>query len=229
MAKQCGPYILERTIEDVIFYKMDGKGYIRLKPVFPDIRTSPRFRGTMKYARWMGRASRIGAALYAALPKGFKQFRMYRAFVGEAMYLLKAGKTDQEALHELQVRCEDFMSRGARIASVIYTALDKHFKQEWMFWAFVEEAMELLKKGKADEEVEGMLRKCYAAEFEAGYDERAEFKHAVHTVAAGKISFAARLPAPAHRTIVVVLGGRLYKTSCLRRRTIRARERAPDG
>jgi len=226
MAKQCGPFILERTIDDVIFYKMDGKGYVRLKPVFPDIRTSPRFRGTMKYARWMARASRIGAALYASLPAGFKQFPMYRAFVGEAMYLLKAGKTDQEALQELKVQCEDFMSRGVRIVSVIYTALAERFKQESLFWGWVEEAVTLLKKGKTEEEVGRGIRERYVV----GCDEKKAFKRAVHRVTDRKISFVPRLPAVAYRSIAVVLDGGLCGMGCLKRHTIRKRARAPfDG
>ncbi len=50
----------------------------------------------------MARASKIGSAVYQALPKDFRQFWMYRAFVGEAMIMLKQGVlTDQEVFNVL--------------------------------------------------------------------------------------------------------------------------------
>jgi hypothetical protein len=44
----------------------------------------------------MAKASKIGSAVYKALPEDFRQFWMYRAFVGEALKMLK----DQEMTGE---------------------------------------------------------------------------------------------------------------------------------
>ena len=60
------------------------------------VKTSPKFRLTMIYARLMARASKIGSVVYKALPAEFRQFWMYRAFTGEAMQWLKTGRTDEE-------------------------------------------------------------------------------------------------------------------------------------
>jgi hypothetical protein len=177
MAKQAGPLFLERTIGNLIFYKMDGQYYVRMKPCFPNIRRSPRFRGTMRSARRMGRASAIGSALYAALPEGLKQFDKYRALTGEAFYLLKAGKTDEEALAVLWARQKDLVERGCAIAAEVYEGLGVGFRREWMLWAFAEEAMAMLKEGKPDEAVQAVLWKLYAREFEAGYREEGIFLH----------------------------------------------------
>jgi len=183
MAKQVGPIFLERTIDNLIFYKMDGKYYVRMVPSFPDIRRSPRFRGTMRSAWRMGRASRIGAALYAALPGGLKQFSQYRVLTGAAFHLLKAGKTDEEALSLLWARQKDLVERGCAIAATVYEGLAVHFRREWMLWAFAEEAMAMLEEGKPDEAVLAVLWKLYASEFEAGYREEGVFIHELPLVA----------------------------------------------
>jgi len=51
----------------------------------------------MANAAVLGRASRIGSFVYSELPKEFRQFWMYKAFTGEAIQLLRQGKTDKEA------------------------------------------------------------------------------------------------------------------------------------
>jgi len=177
MAKQVGPIFLERTIGNIIFYKMDGNYYVRMKPSFPDIKRSPRFRGTMQSARRMGRASKIGAALYAALPEGLKQFDKYKALTGEAFRLLKWGKTDAEALEIIWLQQKDLVERGCAIAATVYDGLGASFRQLWMLWAFAEEAMEMIKAGKTDEDVLAVLWKTYAAEFETGYREEDTFRY----------------------------------------------------
>jgi len=183
MAKQVGPIFLERTIDGVIFYKMDGKYYVRMAPSFPDIRRSPRFAGTMRSARRMGRASRIGAVLYAALPGGLKQFSQYKVLTGTAFHLLKAGKTEEEALELLWARQKDLVERGCAIAATVYEGLAVHFRREWMLWAFAEEAMAMIEEGKPDEAVLAVLWKLYASEFEAGYKEESVFIHKLPEVA----------------------------------------------
>jgi hypothetical protein len=177
MAKQVGPIFLERTIHNLCFYKMDGEYYVRMKPSFPNIKKSPRFRGTMQSARRMGRASRIGAALYASLPAELKQFKRYRTMTGEAFHLLKRNHTDEEALELLRVRHESLVNRAHAIASAIYEALGVSFRQPWMFWAFAQEALDTMAEGKEDTEIFALMWKCYAAEFDADYDEGKLFSH----------------------------------------------------
>jgi len=58
---------------------------------------SPEFSNTMVHADLMSRASKIGSAVYQALPENFRQVWMYKAFVGEAITLLKRGTPDEDA------------------------------------------------------------------------------------------------------------------------------------
>jgi hypothetical protein len=177
MAKQRGPIFLERTIAMLIFYKRLGHYYVRMKPRMPDVRKDRRFRGTMRSAGRMARSSKIGSALYAVLPEGLKQFKRYRALTGEAYHLLKAGHTDEQAMALLWARLKDLTERSCAIAMAVYDGLGAGFRQEWMLWSFAEEAMEMIKEGKADQDVLTALWNVYGSEFESGYREEKAFVH----------------------------------------------------
>jgi hypothetical protein len=56
----------------------------------------PKFAEFRKCSKRMAKASKIGSAVYKALPEDFRQFWMFRAFVGEAFKMLK----DQEMTGE---------------------------------------------------------------------------------------------------------------------------------
>ena len=103
MAKQCGYIKVVGTFDNLCCYKMNGEFYVRSRSSLTSkkVKYSPRFRNTMMYAGLLGRASKIASMVYKDLPKDFRQFWMYRAFTGEAMQLLKVGKTDKETLELL--------------------------------------------------------------------------------------------------------------------------------
>jgi hypothetical protein len=235
MARQVGPIFLERTIDDVIFYKIGDEYFVRMKPCFPDIRTSPRFRGTMQSARRLGGASKIGAAIYKSFPAGLKEFRWYRILVGEAVYMLKAGWTKEEAAQLMQSQYNDWIARSEKIASAVYTVMGEGFKREWMYWAFVGEAMEMLKERKTGEEVMQVLWDCYASEFVGGYNEENVFTHSWPVER--KIHFVRRSPVAGYRKTVAVAYSkdsipwacftRQHKTARFTRNRIRAPGPAP--
>src|SRR5882757_7521773 len=58
------------------------------------------------------------------------------------------------------------LSRASTIASFVYQALPKEFREHWMFNAFTGEAMQGLKAGKSYEEVRKTLWKTYAEVWE---------------------------------------------------------------
>jgi len=176
MARQVGPIYLTRTIDGVIFYKMDGKYYVRMAPCFPDIRKSPRFAGTMQSARRMGRASKIGAYLYGTLRVDHRHFGMYRVLVGEAALLLKTGMDDHEVLERVQLQGWKLLVQSGRIAAAVYGFLPDRFRRLWMLVAFEEEAREMLKAGKEFDEVFQQMWDVYASEFMPGYREEADFE-----------------------------------------------------
>jgi hypothetical protein len=100
MAQQiAGLCFLEGTFDQLTFYKMEGKYYVRVKSSLTSkrVKTSPEFAFTMAYARLLGRASKIGSKIYKSLPESWRQFWMYRSFTGEAFTMLKNyAITDEE-------------------------------------------------------------------------------------------------------------------------------------
>lgn len=99
MAIYTGSLPINGRLDELSFYNVQGQIRVRVcKPLSRNrVIKSPAFRNTMMHADWLARASKIGSAVYQALPKDFRQFWMYKAFVGEAIALLKHGMPDEEA------------------------------------------------------------------------------------------------------------------------------------
>ncbi|HEY4147780.1 MAG TPA: hypothetical protein VGM41_02565 [Chitinophagaceae bacterium] len=99
MAKQAGPIILKRTIDNLCFYVQEGIALLRKKPELSrkQMLRDKRYRRTMESAGRMQCAAPVAARIYAALPESWKGPGMYRIMVSEALGLLKAGKTGDRA------------------------------------------------------------------------------------------------------------------------------------
>jgi hypothetical protein len=87
------------TMDNLTFYMWEGKNFVRKKSrlTAKRVKTSPKFERTRYYAGLMAKASQIGSSLFRALPVRWRQSWMYRTFTGEALKLLKEGKTVEEA------------------------------------------------------------------------------------------------------------------------------------
>ena len=157
MARQTGPFFLEGLYGNICFYKVKGRYLVRQKSTLTGkrVKTSAAYKVTMVYARMMSTSSTIASAVYKALPAHWKQFWMYRAFVGEAMAMLK--------------------------------------------------------EGKAAEEIREVLWGRYAAEFTEGYVEEKEFQHPVHITT--QIPILKGKPVRICRAMVVTVDGRLQEVN----------------
>lgn len=96
-------YLDGRRFGPVVFYRLPCGLICRaLNPhTRKRILKDPRFAEFRKCSKRMAKASKIGSAVYTALPEDFRQLWMYRAFVGEAMKMLKEGMTGEKALESL--------------------------------------------------------------------------------------------------------------------------------
>jgi hypothetical protein len=99
MGLQAGHIVFIGTIGKLCFYKSCGQYCVRKSSSLTGkrVKKDKAFERTMENAGILARASRIGSAVYRALPKTFRQYWMYRAFTGEAIHLLRRRKTDEEA------------------------------------------------------------------------------------------------------------------------------------
>ena len=127
--KVTAPFLVARTMDDLTFYMMGGVNYARKKSRLSRKRVlkGPNFRKTRVYAGLMSQASRIGSVIYQALPPGWRQSWMYRAFTGEAMQMLKEGRTVEETTRLLWERYVEAINHhgedlGGRLQEAVYSA-----------------------------------------------------------------------------------------------------------
>jgi hypothetical protein len=99
MAQQCGPLFFECTWDDLTFYKMEGRYFLRKKSRLTreKVLKHPAFTKTRFYADRLVTASKIASSIYSDLPINWRQFWMFRDFTGEALIMLNNDATPQEA------------------------------------------------------------------------------------------------------------------------------------
>jgi hypothetical protein len=99
MPLQCGPLFITGTIDNVCFYGMHGKYYIRMKSALTRKRVlkDPKFQLTRVHAVTLGEASKIASRVYRLITGEQKKHALYREMTGKAIYLLREGK-DKEAV-----------------------------------------------------------------------------------------------------------------------------------
>lgn len=112
MPEQCGPLFMTGAIDDLCFYKMEGKYYLRMKSSLTGkrVKRDPAFRRTRENAAQLGQASKLASGVYRRLPAEQRKRAYYRQITGEALRLLYGGKTVQEVLKYLEqkfLRIED--------------------------------------------------------------------------------------------------------------------------
>src|ERR687883_256253 len=99
MAKQAGPFPLERTIGDLTFYKYAGQYYVRRKSSLTAkrIKKDPAYALFRHHSDLFALASSIAKPLYWMLPKAKRQHRVYGALTGKIKQLLM----EEKALFEI--------------------------------------------------------------------------------------------------------------------------------
>src|ERR1019366_8636408 len=98
MAKQIGPNFKEMCKQNLQFYKMEGKYYVRKKSSLSRRRvlTDKAFTLTRVHSNIMAQASPIASAVYRQIPKPEKDFSYFRALVGMAQTMVKLGMNKEE-------------------------------------------------------------------------------------------------------------------------------------
>ncbi|MGH2644292.1 MAG: hypothetical protein ACRDE2_10110 [Chitinophagaceae bacterium] len=103
MAQQCGPLLISKTIDNVCFYRMEGKYYVRMKSSLTRKRVlkDPKFQLTRVHAATLGKASTIASQIYRQISGERKIHTLYREITGKAIYLLREGKDDETVFQSL--------------------------------------------------------------------------------------------------------------------------------
>lgn len=113
MARQSGNIVIIGTINNLCFYRMDGKFYVRMKSSLTGkrVKKDPAFTATMHYAGLFGNASKIASLMYRSLQESAKTKELYRQLTGKAMQWLKEEYDPEEVMVLLQ---EAFVPKKAR-------------------------------------------------------------------------------------------------------------------
>ena len=104
MARQCGTYKITGTIDNLCFYRMEGKYYVRRKSSLSGkrVKRDAAFSQTMFYAGLLGKASKIASAFYKTIPKDDKVKGLYKQLTGIVMQLLKEGRNEKAIIGYLE-------------------------------------------------------------------------------------------------------------------------------
>ena len=94
------------TYGEVCIYRWQGDYFMRTKSSLTRKRVlkDKAFASTRKHANDMGLASRIGSAIYKAMPGGIRGRWIYRAITGEAASLLYKGMDEEQVRTELWIK-----------------------------------------------------------------------------------------------------------------------------
>ena len=98
------PISVSGTVGNVCIYEVDGQLYMRSKSSLSRKRVlkSKAFEKTRRYASDMGRAARLGAAIYWDLPVEKRNRFIYQAITGMAASLLYKGVSEEEVQNILK-------------------------------------------------------------------------------------------------------------------------------
>jgi hypothetical protein len=104
MARQLGEVKVEGRIEHLVFYKMRGEYYVRMKSSLTGKRfwKERAFEGSRRSALLLARASSLASRFYKDYPKEKKGKGLFNEITGRVKLLLKQGREEEEVLELLQ-------------------------------------------------------------------------------------------------------------------------------
>ncbi|HET6769592.1 MAG TPA: hypothetical protein VFH08_19430 [Chitinophagaceae bacterium] len=103
------PISISGTVGNVCVYEVDGKLYMRSKSSLTRKRVlkSKAFERTRRYANDMGKAARLGSAIYWDLPVEKRNRAVYQSITGMAASLLYKGVSEEEVQNMLKKKYVD--------------------------------------------------------------------------------------------------------------------------
>lgn len=104
MAKQISNNIITGNIDNLVFYRMEGKGYVRSKSSLTSkqFKTKACYANSRKSANRFKTANIIAGEVYRNLPEDKRQYALFCILKTNAIRLLKSGTTEQEVKTHLE-------------------------------------------------------------------------------------------------------------------------------
>ena len=94
MAKQMGDTIFTGTVGNLVFYKMYGQGYVRMKSSITgkQFKTKACFARSRKSAERFALGNRLAGQVYRSLPVNKRNYTLFCKLKSIVIQLLKEGK-----------------------------------------------------------------------------------------------------------------------------------------
>ena len=104
MARQKGPIVIIGTIDDLTFYEMNGKGYVRKKSCLDKKRfyRKRNFANSWRAASRFGISNKLCATVYRELPRDERDKALYNELLAIATHMLKYQHSEEEVLTALR-------------------------------------------------------------------------------------------------------------------------------
>ena len=95
MAKQAGPFFIEGTLDDLTFYKMEGKYYVRMKSSVTGKKfwKHKAFERSRESCERFSEGNRLASRLYRRIEKEKRKYKLFCFLKKKAIQLLKEGKS----------------------------------------------------------------------------------------------------------------------------------------
>lgn len=129
MARQTGPVFITGTIDNLTFYKMNGRYYVKKKTTVTRRRiySNPRYTNTVRNATWFGRANTLARQVYYELPLQRRdQHKVWYPMLKRANALARLETPAAEFLRILREEFVMLLKTSIRLPEVIV----KPVKQE---------------------------------------------------------------------------------------------------
>jgi hypothetical protein len=104
MAKQMGTVFFSGTIDNLTFYYMNGKPYVRQKSCLTGkrVKKDPQFENTMRNANWHGRGTQLAAPVHNSLPKEMRLQGLMGKMGAWAAKLIRKGLSEADIIVQLK-------------------------------------------------------------------------------------------------------------------------------
>jgi hypothetical protein len=107
MAKQAGDYFIEGTVDDLTYYKMEGKYYVKMKSSLTGKKfwKNKTFERSRESCKRFSEGNRLASQLYRMIKKEKRQYKLFCFLKKRSIMLLKEG----ESLIEVEEILMDYL------------------------------------------------------------------------------------------------------------------------
>ena len=120
MAKQVGDIKVTGTIDDICFYRMEGKYYVRMKSSLTGKRfwRDKAFEGSGRSCARFASGNRLASQVYRSLEKEKRSYPLFCSLKTQAIELIRKGLGEEDVIHTLQSYLQEAIRKKTKARPV---------------------------------------------------------------------------------------------------------------